>query len=155
MSFLREALPWVLLILLVGRLFWKRYKKRIKALFEKQKTKRPWSLNPKTPDDCPACVEGETLRKVNAEPRALPPPWKTCKGPGGPRKRIDTEGHCCINPECRYFRIRDAHWHALVGNGVRGETDDIQRLICQACKRRFTVRCNTVLRNLKNSTGAD
>jgi len=151
MSLLREAFPWLLLMILVSRLIWKRYKKPIKAFVEEQKAKRSWSLNPKSPNDCPACVEEVTLRKVNVEPRELPPPWESCKGVGGPNKTVETEGHCCDNPDCRYFLIRDAHWHALVGNGVRGETDTIQRLLCQACGNRFTVRRDTALRHLKTA----
>jgi len=108
-------------------------------------------LNPKSPNDCPACVEEVGLRAVNVKPRELPPPWEHCKGVGGPKKTVETEGHCCDNPRCRYFLIRDGHWHALVGNGVRGATDDIQRLLCQACGNRFTVRRDTMLRCLKTA----
>ena len=149
MSFLREALPWGLLIYLVSRLLWKRYQKQIKAFFEEQKTKRSWSLNPKTPKDCPACVEEVGLRRINPLPAELPPPWETVKGPGGPRKTVDTDGQCCDNPDCRYHQNRDASVHALVGSGVRGATDAIQRLLCQACGNRFSVRRDTALRDLK------
>ena len=45
--------------------------------------------------------------------------------------------------------VRDASIHALAGNGVRGETDEIQRLICQACGNRFNVRRDTALKDLK------
>jgi hypothetical protein len=31
--------------------------KQIKTLFEKEKPKRPWSLKPESPEECPACVE--------------------------------------------------------------------------------------------------
>ena len=149
MSFLREALPWGLLIYLVSRLLWKRYQKQIKAFCEEQKTKRPWSLNPKTPEDCPACVEEVGLRTINPLPAELPPPWETVKGPGGPKKTVATDGHACDNPDCRYYRNREAAFHALVGSGVRGATDDIQRLLCQACGNRFSVRRDTALRDLK------
>ena len=149
MSFLREALPWLLLIILVSQLCWKRYKKQINAFFEKQKSKRSWSLKPKSPDDCPACAAGVGLRRVNPHPAELPPPWETVKGPGGPQKTVDTAGYCCDNPDCRYYRNRDASVHALVGSGVRGATDDIQRLLCQACGNRFSVRRDTALKDLK------
>ena len=71
------------------------------------------------------------------------------KGPGGRKKTVDTEGQACDNPECRYINVRDANIHALAGNGVRGETDDIQRLICLACGNRFNVRRDTALKDLK------
>ena len=149
MSFLREALPWLLLLILVSRHIWKRYKKQFKAFVEEQKAKRSWSLNPKSPADCPACGEGVKLRRINPPPAELVPPWETVKGPGGPRKTIETEGYCCDDPECQYYRNRDASVHALVGSGVRGTTDDIQRLLCQACGNRFSVRRDTALRDLK------
>jgi transposase-like protein/IS1 family transposase len=149
LSFLREALPWLLVIILVSQLIGKRYKKQLKAFVEEQKAKRPWSLNPKTPKDCPACVEKVGLRRVNPGPAELPAPWETVKGAGGPRKMVETEGYCCDDPACRYYRNRDASVHALVGSGVRGASDAIQRLLCQACGNRFSVRRDTALRDLK------
>jgi len=146
---IREALLWLTVIVLLSILLWRRHGKQIKSLFQKKKARRSWSLKPKSPDECPACVEEVTLRTVNPIPSELPPPWETVKGPGGPKKTVETEGHACDNAECVYSRIRDASIHALAGNGVRGETDDIQRLICQACGNRFSVRRHTALQDLK------
>jgi len=108
MSFLREAISWLLLLILVSRHIWKRYKNQFKAFVEEQKAKRSWSLKPKSPADCQACGERVKLRRINPLPAELPPPWETVKGPGGPRKTIETEGYCCDDPECQYYRNRDA-----------------------------------------------
>ena len=151
MSLNHEALLWLTLIILLSILLWKRYGKTITSPVEKKKAKRSWSLKPKTPDDCPACVEEVTLRTVNPVPVEVPPPWETRKGCGGPKKTIETEGYACDDPDCRYFNIRDAQIHALVGSGVRGETDDIQRLLCQACGNRFSGRRHTALEDLKTN----
>ncbi len=90
-----------------------------------------------------------SLQSINIIPVEIPPPWETAKGSGGPKKTVETEGHACDNPDCCYFLIRDAQLHALVGSGIRGETDDIQRLRCQACGKRFSVRRHTALQELK------
>jgi hypothetical protein len=142
---IREAVLWLTIIVLLSILLWRRHGKQIKSLLEKKKAKRPWSLKPKSPEDCPSCVGEATLRTVNPIPADLPPPWERVKGPGGPKKTVETEGHACDNARCLYYGIRDGSIHALAGNGVRGETDDIQRLICQACGNRF----NTALQDLK------
>ena len=151
MPLIREVLLWLTIIVLLSILLWRRYGRQIKPLFEKKKAKRPWSLKPKSPDECPACVEEITLRTVNPIPSELPPPWETLKGPGGPKKSVETEGHACDNAGCVYYGIRDASIHALAGNGVRGVTDDIQRLSCLACGNRFSVRRDTALKDLKTA----
>jgi len=68
---------------------------------------------------------------------------------GGRKKTVDTESQACDNPDCRHVNVRNANIHALAGNGARGETDDIQRLICLACGRRFSARRDTGLKDLK------
>ena len=146
---LREILLWMTFIILLSILIWMHNRQPFKALFEKRKAKRSWSLNPKSPADCPACVAGVGRRTVNPLPDERPLPWETVKGPGGPRKTVDTDGYACDNPDCRYHHNRDAGVHALVGSGVRGATDEIQRLLCQACGNRFSVRRETALKDLK------
>jgi IS1 family transposase/transposase-like protein len=67
----------------------------------------------------------------------------------GAPKRIDTEGFACPNPHCPYFRITDAHIHALVGDGKHGHAESIQTFRCQACHSTFSARRNTPLYRLK------
>jgi transposase-like protein len=149
MAHMREITLLLTVLVLLSVLLWQRYGKQVQALLEKQKGKRRWTLQPKSPADCPACVAGVGLRTVNAMPTARPVPWSMVKGRGGRKKRVETEGQACDNGECAYHDIREADVHALVGNGVRGETDEIQRLLCQACGNRFSVRRHTALQDLK------
>jgi transposase-like protein len=39
--------------------------------------------------------------------------------------------------------------HALVGDGKHGKYEDIQDLICQVCRKKFTIRKHTLLYRLK------
>jgi transposase-like protein len=45
--------------------------------------------------------------------------------------------------------ITDEEIHALVGDGKHGRHEDIQDLLCQACKKKFTCRKYSVLYRLK------
>ena len=55
----------------------------------------------------------------------------------------------CPNKECEYYDITDENIHALVGYGNHGKQDLIQDLICQACRKKFLVRRNTIIYRLK------
>jgi IS1 family transposase/transposase-like protein len=112
----------------------------------KPKTPRP--LRPHTPDDCPACSGTPPPPPVNTT--ATVPPWHTRKSRRGRPKRIETEGHGCPNPACRYYNLTDANIHALVGYGHHG-ADHIQDLYCQACHHKVTARRHTPLYRLKTS----
>jgi hypothetical protein len=142
---------WLLIVGLLGIILWQRYGKRIKRYWaeRKPKIKRPFKLRPKSPEDCPCCVAGVELRQVNETSLFEVSAWAESKKPGGPKKRIDTEGYACPNTECDYFLERDSQIHALVGCGVRGRTDEIQWLKCQACQTRFSSRIETPLKDLK------
>jgi IS1 family transposase len=48
-----------------------------------------------------------------------------------------------------YYRITDAHVHALVGDGAEGKAERIQTLRCQACTTTFSTRRDTPLYRLK------
>ncbi len=146
-----EVCLWLAIIVLLVTIFWQRYGHQIKRYLKerKPKTKRPFSLRPKTPLDCPSCVAGVTLQEVNPKPKSVVLPWTQRKKPGGPKKRVDTHGYACPSPDCDYFLERDSRIHALVGCGVRGRTDQIQWFQCQACLIRFSSRLDTVLRHLK------
>src|SRR5262249_40412482 len=67
----------------------------------------------------------------------------------GAPKRIDTQGFACANQQCEYFGKTDAHFHALVGDGLHGQAERIQTFRCQACRTTFTSRRNTPLYRLK------
>jgi len=62
---------------------------------------------------------------------------------------MNTAGFACPNPQCLYFRNTDAHFHALVGDGKHGRTEQIQTFRCQACRTTFTSRRDTPLYRLK------
>ena len=82
-------------------------------------------LRPRTPHDCPAC------RQVAAAPTHAPPtcppiiPYSERKSRRGAPKRIATQGFACPNRSCMYYRITDAHIHALVGDGAEGKAERI------------------------------
>ncbi len=149
-----EVCLWLLIIGLLGVIFWQRFGRRIKRYLEERKpkkTKRPFNLRPKSPEDCPDCVDGVTLQQVNPQPTLIVPPWADGKKPGGPKKRINTQGFACPRPNCKYVNNRNSDEHALVGCGKRGVTDEIQWLQCQACLTRFSARRETPLKDLKTA----
>lgn len=71
------------------------------------------------------------------------------KGKGWRKKRSTAQGHACPNPACNYHGIRDQAIRALVLQEIRGKTDRVRRLRCQACGKRFSVQHDTVLAHLK------
>ena len=147
-----EICLWLLIVILLGVVIWQRYGRQIKRFWEErkhQKKKRSFNLKPKEPKDCPCCVEEVGLQQVNPEPVAPVIPWSQLKKPGGPKKQVNTQNIACPNPKCKYVNNRNSDEHALVGCGVRGITDDIQWLKCQACQTRFSVRVDTPLKELK------
>ena len=149
-----EVCLWLVIIGLLAALFWQRYGRRIKRYLTERrpKTKRPFSLRPKSPKECPCCVASVTLQAVNPQLKQAVPPWSERKKPGGPKKRVDTNGFACPNIKCDYFLERDSRIHALVGCGIRGRTDQIQWFQCQACETRFSSRLDTMLQHLKTDS---
>ena len=142
------------LIVIAAVYRWLRQRQLMRRMREKKAVKaarKPQVLKPKSECDCPVCREGE-MRKAPVE-REQPPAWSTCKGKGGPKKKVSTQGQACWNPECVYFGIVDEKIHALVGCGGHGKKEWIQDLKCQACKMKFTIRKNTVMYRLKKGTG--
>ncbi len=109
----------------------------------------PWLLKPRSPDDCPACREQHTrpLADSAAHPRVRP--WCKVKSRRGAPKRIGTAGFACPTRTCSYYRITDAHVHALVADGTHGKRERIQTFRCQACKTTFSARRHTPLYQLK------
>src|SRR5215471_21163491 len=102
-------------------------------------------LKPRTPDDCPACRLASTPASGGRPTPAPVRPWSEVKSRRGAHKQIDTQGFACPNPQCAYFGNRDAHVHALVGDGKHGQAEPIQTFRCQACRATFTSRRNTPL----------
>ena len=82
----------------------------------------------------------------------MPTAWSLRKGRGGPKKKISTQGYFCPNKECEYYGITDENIHALVGYGRHGKQEPIQDLKCQACRKKFTSRKNTVLFRLETQS---
>ena len=104
-------------------------------------------LKPRSPDDCQACRLASPPSS-GGEPAPVRP-WREVKSRRGAPKRIDTQGYACPNPQCRYFGITDAHFHALVGDGKHGHAEQIQTFRCQACRTTFSARRDTPLYRLK------
>ena len=59
----------------------------------------------------------------------------------------------CPNPDCEYYRVTDESIHALVGYGSHRKHEQIRDLKCQACRKKSTIRKNTVLYRLKTHSG--
>ncbi len=100
-------------------------------------------LQPRCPDDCPACRLASTPASAGGPAPAPVRPWGKVKSRRGAPKRIPTSGFACPNQQCVYFDITDAHIHALVGDGKHGRAEQIQTFRCQACRTTFTARRNT------------
>ena len=113
----------------------------------KEKTER--QLKPSSENDCSdCCIEKASPTPVTPK-RLMPRLWSETKSPRGRTKEIVTQGYACNNRKCDYFHIMDASVHALVGNGCHGTYEKIQDLKCQVCKKKFSVRRDTVLYRLK------
>jgi hypothetical protein len=100
-------------------------------------------LQPRSPDDCPACRLSSADSSGGGSATAPVRPWSEVKSRRGAPKRVDTEGFACPNPQCQYFSNTDAQFHALVGDGKHGRAEPIQAFRCQACRTTFTSRRNT------------
>src|SRR3712207_2401050 len=109
-------------------------------------------LRPRTPHDCPACRQQTGSLPLAAH--ASPPiqPWHERKSRRGAPKRIPTDGFACPNRRCSYYRMTDAHIHALVGDGTHGKQERIQTFRCQACGTTFSARRDTPLYRLKTAS---
>jgi transposase-like protein/IS1 family transposase len=111
--------------------------------------KIPRLLKPRTPLDCPTCCPSAPDPTLHTPVRAPVRPWREIKSRRGAPKRIPTQGFACPTPTCPYYRVTDAHVHALVGDGSHGKSERIQTFRCQACRTTFSARRNTPLYRLK------
>lgn len=123
-------------------------------IVQRQKTKAvrtsgKRALKPKSAADCPHCqAETGKLDSVCTHKQQVRP-WSEMKSRRGRKKSIKTDGYACNNRACAYYHEKDAAIHALVGYGTHGKREKIQDLMCQACGKKFTVRRDTVLYQLK------
>ena len=125
---------------------------RLRRIPKEPQPKTPRPLKPKSEDDCRLCKterESSPNTLVLASP---PPPWCEVRSRRGRKKSIHTQGYACNNPECMYYHVMDERIHALVGYGFHGKQEPIQDLMCQSCKKKFTVRRDTALYRLKTHT---
>ena len=106
-------------------------------------------LQPRSPDDCPACRLASTASSGAGPAPAPVRPWPEVKSRRGAPKRVNTAGFACPNQQCAYFGNTDAQFHALVGDGKHGRAEPIQTFRCQACHSTFSARRNTPLYRLK------
>ena len=142
---------WLVLVLLLVWLLWIWHRRQC---LQSRTIAAPLTrlLKPRTPDDCPACRQAQTLS--TNKPPPCPPviPWRDVKSRRGAPKRISTQGFSCPNRTCVYYQLTDAHIHALVGDGAHGRCERIQTLRCQACKTTFSTRRDTPLYRLKTAS---
>jgi hypothetical protein len=106
-------------------------------------------LKPRTPLDCPARRLASTSSSSEGSATGPVRPWCEAKSRRAAPKRVNTEGFACPNPQCLYFRITEAHIHALVGAGKHGHTEQIQTFRCQVCRITFSARRHAPLCRLK------
>ena len=132
----------------LGRLCWFPLRQSSSQAVAKRST-LPRRLQPRSPDDCPACRLVSTPSSDAGQVSAPVRPWSEAKSRRGAPKRIPTEGFACPNRQCRYFGNTDAREHALVGDGKHGRAEQIQTFRCQACRTTFSARRDTPLYRLK------
>jgi transposase-like protein/IS1 family transposase len=117
----------------------------LKRLGQDLKDRKPRIWRPKSPEDCPHCVNGICITPMRTQDVI---PYRQQKSKRGRTKTVATQGFACPNPECTYCGISDDAVHALVGYGRQS---NIQRFKCQACGKVFTSRCGTPLYYLKTN----
>ena len=119
----------------------------LKKKREARQLRKPRVMKPKSERDCPFCVK-EKDGRGSFKPET-PQAWEFRKGRGGPKKKISTQGYFCPNKACEYYGITDENIHALVGYGNHGKQELIRDFKCQACRKKYTSRKNSVLFRLK------
>jgi hypothetical protein len=107
----------IMLWVLLGMLIWQRYQRTLKTWWKnwRAKPKRPWSLQPRTPDDCQDCRLAEA--EVGPSRSQGRRPWLEVKSRGGRLKTHDSRGQACMNPQCEYYKDTDPDFHALRRDG--------------------------------------
>lgn len=125
-----------------------KYGKRLQRWLDEWRKQRrgPRQLRPREPEACPLCRAG--LCWMHRHPREVVP-WPEVKGRAGRKKRVESGGYACLNVLCEYYGIADADVHALVSDGCRGQSKDIQYWRCQACGGRRTSRLETPMYHIR------
>jgi IS1 family transposase len=143
----------VVVLILIGLLIWARHKRALKRWWQekRKKPKRVWNLRPRTPEDCLDCRLAAKVTLPDTE-RALPTPWSIVKSSRGRPKKHNSDGHACMNPSCRYYKITDAHIHALRWDGQRNQCEATDQWECGACGSKHTARLGTPMYGLKTSS---
>src|SRR4051812_31085833 len=83
---------------------------------------------PRSPLDCRHCQAQAKAASSPAQPAAplSVPAYSQTKSKRGRPKQITTEGYSCPNPKCPYYGCTAAAFHALVGDGCHGKSEQIQ-----------------------------
>ena len=109
----------------------------VHKLKKSSKAPAPRVLKPRSEKDCPQCRKArESGEPPQSACSRVPIPWVEKKSKRGRKKAVCTRHQFCSN-------------HAHVGYGKHGKHEDIQDLLCQACRKKFTIRKHTLLYRLK------
>ena len=147
-----ELLMIVLMTVLVigivfGNWFAPRKKRNTSAVSHPIPLWRRWTLRASDPSRCDCCqAETGVAEVVLASPAVAA--WVSSRSKRGRKKSVDSTGHFCPNPDCRYHDNADPKIHALVSNGRHGR-QGIRQWVCQACGTYLSERHDTVMSNLK------
>jgi transposase-like protein len=141
----------VMILVLLGMVVWHRYQRTFKRWWKtwRAKPKRPWSLRPRTPDDCQDCrlAAAETGPSRSQGRR----PWSEVKSRRGRTKKHDSSGQACIDPRCEYYKDTDPDFHALRWDGQRNKCEATDQWECGACGSKHTARLGTPPYRLKTA----
>ena len=103
---------------------------------EAKRSLLPRRLQPRCPDDCPACRLASTVASSGELSPAPVRPWCEVKSRRGAPKRVNTEGFACPNSQCPYAGITDAQIHTLVGDGTHGRACRTRPFVVRRATRR-------------------
>ncbi len=141
-----------LLLVLLWTLIWEHYLRVLHSRWRdrRQRTKRGWTLKPRTPDDCPACRLEKRLAFLDTQRTARP--WREVKSRRGRPKTHDTDGQACMEPSCEYYKDTDGTHHALRWDGTRNQSEATPSVECGACGSKHTIRFGTPMYRLKTAS---
>ena len=136
----------IMVIVLLAMMWWaRRGKPKASRVSNPIPLWRRW--RPADPSRCDCC-RAEVGQMSPPSPISAVEAWSTRRSKRGRKKLIDSSGHYCPNPECRYYLNRDAASHALVSNGHHG-VQAIRQWVCQACGSYVSERHDTAMSHLK------
>jgi hypothetical protein len=135
----------IIILVLMSVVVWHGYQRPLKRWWQsgRAKPKRPWSLRPRTPDDCQDCrlAAAEAGPSRSQERRR----WSEVKSRRGRPKEHDSSGQACMNPRCEYYKDTDPDFHALRWDGQRNACEVTDQWECGACEKKHTARLGTPL----------